>query len=110
MDTLAWIILAGVSAAIGVALAIVGIIQLWRMRKARFSELIATLGQIWDSKLLTEARQLVNKLADEGKLKATMDEADRTNSEEFFIYGNALSAIDLEGVSHFKKLIERFQR
>jgi len=133
----------------GVILAIVAIIQLGHMRKARLSELIATLGQTWDSKLLMDARQRANELADAGKLKQAIDDGGKANSEEFFIlmripnffdsigamvehgdlpkklakelfekpaarywelYGNALSGIDLEGISHFNQLVERFRR
>lgn len=136
------------SLAIGVVIAIAGIIQLWGMRKARRSELIATLGQMWDSKLLMETRQLANELGDANKLKETINQGNKANSEEFFVlmripnffdsvgamvehgdlpkklakelfgkpagrywdlYGNALSGKDLEGISHFRQLIERFQ-
>jgi hypothetical protein len=140
--------LAWASLIVGAVLAIAVIVELWRMRKARLSELIATLGQTWDSKLLMEARQRANELANTGKLKQAIDDGGKANSEEFFIlmripnffdsigamvehgdlptklakelfekpagrywelYGNALSAIDLEGVSHFRQLVERFQ-
>jgi len=141
--------LAWASLAIGAILAIAVIIQLWGMRKARLSELIATLGQMWDSKLLMEARQRANELGDTGKLKDTIDQGNKANSEEFFVlmripnffdsigamvehgdlpkklakelfekpaarywdlYGNALSGKDLEGISHFRQLVERFQK
>mgnify|MGYP001058702032 CR=1 FL=1 len=80
MHILVWV---GIIA--GIVTAIVAVVQLVGMRKARHSELIISLTQVWESPSLMKARQLANKLGDEGKLKETVDQSNKDNSETFFV-------------------------
>lgn len=98
MHILAWV---GIIA--GIVTAVIAVAQLVGMRRARRSELIISLAQMWESPSLREARQMANELADKGTLKDVIAQANKDNSKDYFVlmsianFFDDLSAMITEG-------------
>ncbi len=94
--TLTWNTVLAIATAV-MALAIVitaifAIVQLWNIKKARCSDLLMRLDQIWDSNDFIRSRSMINQKASGStlkeasqKLKESLVSLDKANAEEYFI-------------------------
>ena len=94
--TLTWNTVLAISTAVMavaiVATAIFAIVQLWNVKKARCSDLLMRLDQMWDSNDYIRSRSMINQHASDStlekasqNLKELLVSLDETNAKEYFI-------------------------
>lgn len=116
--TLTWNIVLPISTAL-MALAVTGtavfaIVQLWSIKKARCSDLLMRLDQIWDSNDYIHSRTIINQHAsgstlEEGShnLRESLVSLDEANAEEYFIMIRIANFFENLGFIVYKDYLNR---